>query len=83
MHSVINAKPIDAFHRTSEEGLGSLRKSLVAAQEDTLKRCNQNKNMKTYHPGENVFLRRNKRLGNKLDKVFYRKLSRKILVQQF
>lgn len=30
--------------------------------------------MKTYEPGDRVFVRRNKRLGNKFDKVFVEKV---------
>ncbi|CAD7001988.1 unnamed protein product [Ceratitis capitata] len=46
---------------------------LTVAQDKTLQIFNVNKSMRTYHPGEKVFLRRNKRLGNKLDKVFVEK----------
>lgn len=39
-----------------------------------LKRFNKNAFTRTYQPGDKVFLRRNRRLGNKFEKVFIEKI---------
>lgn len=78
-HSVINARPTDVFHNCATEKLDIIRKKLTETQEKTLQRNNQGKTVKIYSPGEKVFIRRNKRLGNKFDKVFIEKIIEKDL----
>lgn len=73
IHSVINAKPTDVFHNYPTEKYGDIMKLLLHAQEATIKRLNVGKKSKTFETGEKVFLKRNRRLGNKLDKVFVEK----------
>ncbi len=73
IHSTTNARPIDIFYNCSPEKLFEVRERLVKTQENTLERYNQNKGMKTYEPGEKVFLKRNKRLGNKFSRIFVEK----------
>lgn len=73
IHSVTNLKPIDALHTSSVEDMQLVKNRLIKDQERMLKRFNESALTKTYSPGEKVFLRRNKRLGNKFGKVFVEK----------
>lgn len=73
IHSVINSKPIDAIRTSSIEGMEFIKNRLIKEQERMLKWFNEKAVTKTYRIGEKVFLRRNKRLGNKFDKVFIEK----------
>lgn len=73
IHSVTKLKPIDALHTDSPEKLKFIKDCLIKEQQKTLERFNANAINRTYRPGEKVFVRRNKRLGNKLDKIFVEK----------
>lgn len=79
IHSVINFKPIDALHNSASEEIQHIKSQLIKEQEKMLTIFNKNTVKKIYHPGEKVFVRRNKRLGNKLDKVFVKKVIQKDL----
>lgn len=74
IHSVIDARPIDVSHNYPIDKLNTTRKRLLDAQEKTIKRFNDGKQIKTYNVGERVYLRRNKRLGNNFDKIFIEKV---------
>lgn len=73
-HSVIDAKPIQAYRNCSTEELKLIKSKLQKEQQIVLERCNKNASTRTYEIGEKVFLRRNKRLGNKFQKVFVEKV---------
>lgn len=70
IHSVTGRKPIDIINGFEKNSLVDIRKQLQTAQDKSLNQNNKNTSNKVYHPGEIVFVRRNKRLGNKFDKVF-------------
>lgn len=74
IHSVTKFKPIDALHTSLPDHIKSIKDSLIDEQKRMLKRFNANAVTKIYRPGEKVFLRRNKRLGDKLSKVFVEKI---------
>lgn len=48
--------------------LDDVRNKLITAQQRTLRICNANASPITYQPDEIDFVKRNRRLGNKLDK---------------
>lgn len=78
-HSVTNCKHIDALHTSSSEGIDQIKNKLSAEQARMLKWFNKHAILKKYVPGEKVFLRRNKRLDNKFEKVFIEKIIQKDL----
>ena len=70
IHSVTNRKPIDILQNYSKESLIGIKNKLLKSQGNSLNRLNKKSSTKIYKPGEIVFVRRNRRLGNKFDKVF-------------
>jgi len=50
-----------------------IRLKILAKQKSDLGHHNKKATVKTYSPGEKVFVKVNKRLGNKLGKVFIEK----------
>lgn len=74
IHSVIDRKPIDVLHNCPPEELAIIKAKLVREQGLMLRRFNEKALTRTYQPGEKVFLRRNKRIGNKFQKVFIEKV---------
>lgn len=79
IHSVTKFKPIDALHTTSPQHIQSIIACLTVEQRKMLKRFNKNSIQKTFNPGDKVFLRRNKRLGNKINKIFVEKIVQRDL----
>lgn len=79
IHSIIQMKPIDALHLSSPEDILLIKTRLTEEQKRMLTWFNKNAIIKVYQPGEKVFLRRNKRLGNKFEKVFVEKIVQKDL----
>ena len=77
IHSITQEKPIDTLHDFSEKHLQSIKSKLISAQECTLRRLNTT--TRTFKEGDIVFVKRNKRLGNKLDKVYEQKVVQKDL----
>lgn len=74
IHSVVDSKPIEILQNCPAEKFGEIRDKLIRAQNLVLNRLNEKRITKTYQPGERVFLRRNKRLGSKFEKVFVEKI---------
>lgn len=74
IHSVIDAKPIDILQNCPPAKFGEVKSKLIKEQEKMLNFFNKNKITKNYKPGEKVFVRRNKRLGDKFQKVFIEKI---------
>lgn len=79
IHSVTNFKPIDILNTTNPNDIEIVKLKITKEQERMLTFFNKNASNKVYMPGEKVFVRRNKRLGNKLDKVFIEKVVQRDL----
>lgn len=72
VHSVTGRKPLDILNEFNGNTLTDVREHLRAAQHKVLERYNKDATTKRYQPGEVVFIKRNRRLGNKFDKFFMR-----------
>lgn len=70
VHSVTGRKPIDVLYALRQDIVDDVKRKLQGAQEKTLKTVNADAFIKTYEPGTRVFVRRNRRLGNKFDKWY-------------
>lgn len=70
VHSTTGRKPIDIVNDVDKDVLKYIGTRIKETQERNLSASNRNLMTRTYQPGEIVFVRRNKRLGNKFDKVF-------------
>lgn len=70
VHSVTGRKPIDVLYALRQDIVDDVKRKLQGAQEKTLKTVNAEAFIKTYEPGTRVFVRRNRRLGNKFDKWY-------------
>lgn len=70
VHSVTGRKPMDVLYALRQDVLDDVKRKLQVAQEKTLKSVNVNTFTKIYEPGEKVFVKRNRRLGNKFDKWY-------------
>lgn len=70
VHSVTGKRPIDIVNSISGEMLEEIRTKLELAQQKSLQTHNEGPSFKVSHPGERVFVRRNRRLGNKFDKWY-------------
>uniref|UniRef100_W8BY62 RNA-directed DNA polymerase n=1 Tax=Ceratitis capitata TaxID=7213 RepID=W8BY62_CERCA len=77
IHSTIEAKPIDIINDFSAFHLNQIKSKLISAQDKILKRCGNDK--RVFKVGDVVFVRRNKRLGNKLNKVYIQNTVQKDL----
>lgn len=63
VHSVTRERPIEIVHSGAHERCLNIKARLVKAQQDIIGRCNPT-------PGERVFVKNNKRLGNKLTPLY-------------
>lgn len=70
VHSVTGRKPVDIVNSVSDKILDETKMKLRLAQQGSLQRHNRNASVKIFHPGEKVFVKRNRRLGNKFDKWY-------------
>lgn len=70
VHSVTGKKPLDILNEFTETAMAEVKERLAAAQHKTLERHNKDAMTRKYQPGEIVFVKRNRRLGNKFDKFF-------------
>lgn len=70
VHSTTGRKPIDIVNDVDKDVLKYIGTRIKETQERNLSASNRDLMTRTYQPGEIVFVRRNKRLGNKFDKVF-------------
>uniref|UniRef100_W8C8G1 RNA-directed DNA polymerase n=1 Tax=Ceratitis capitata TaxID=7213 RepID=W8C8G1_CERCA len=77
MHSTVNTKPIDILNNFSKDHLSSIKATLITAQENIIK--NSKNSPRTFKEGEKVYVRRNKRLGSKLNKVYIENVVQKDL----
>ena len=74
IHSVTGEKPCDLFQNCPEDKIPDIIFKIKKAQKEMLERFNANCATKTYFPGDKVFLRLNKRLGTKFQKIFVEKV---------
>lgn len=56
----------------------TVRERFFSIQDKTLDKQNENKTIITYETGGKVFLKRNKRLGNKFSKIIVEKVVKEI-----
>lgn len=70
VHSVTGRKPLDILNEFIQDTLSDVKERLVTAQCKVLEGHNRDAISRKYQPGEVVFVRRNRRLGNKFDKFF-------------
>lgn len=66
IHSVTNQKPLDVIHAASPEFRQNIQEKIQKAQQAVLDRCDANRQNRIFEVGEKVFVKNNKRLGNKL-----------------
>ncbi|CAD7001688.1 unnamed protein product [Ceratitis capitata] len=74
IHSVTNRKPIDIIHAMPDELVNEIKNRLVCTQQNDLKRHNIKRQTRQYKPGEKVFVKTNKRIGNKFTKLYTEKI---------
>ena len=72
-HSVIKNKPIEVLHGCSTEESELIKSRISLAQNQMMKTFNKNASTRVYLPGQKVFLRKNKRIGNKFQRIFIEK----------
>lgn len=77
IHSVTRKKPIDVLQFFATENLTSIRERIVTAQAKIA--VNPDNSYRQFNTGDIVFVRRNRRLGNKVDKVYLEKVVQKDL----
>lgn len=70
VHSVTGKRPIDILNTLPQEILKDVRDMLITAQQKTLKTYNEKASPRSFQPGDKVFVKRNRRLGNKFDKWY-------------
>lgn len=70
IHSVTGKKPIDIISPISTELNQEIKQKLEKAQLQMLKTHNRDKQNRTFTVGETVFIKSNKRLGNKLSPLY-------------
>jgi len=73
IHSTTNQRPIDIIQSIPKDLIEKIRSKIVAKQKSDLDYHNKNRTLKTFKPGDKVFVKTNKRLGNKFSKVFVEK----------
>jgi len=66
VHSVTDQTPIDVLHAASNELRQTIKNKIAKAQRDNIERSNPNRQNRVFEVGEKVFVKNNKRLGNKL-----------------
>jgi len=66
IHSMTNKMPIEIIHSYSAEFETEISTKTQQAQEKSLDQINKNRICKKFQLGDKVFLKSNKRLGNKL-----------------
>lgn len=77
IHSTVNSKPIDIINNFTKDHLDLVKAALTTAQDNIVKKGSNNQ--KIFQEGEKVYVRRNKRLGNKLNKVYVENIVQKDL----
>lgn len=70
IHSVTNERPIDIIHSTSSEFKQKIRERIDIAQARQLAHFNKDRKNKIFEVGEKVYVKNNRRLGNKLTPLY-------------
>lgn len=79
IHSVTSYRPIDVIHSISPHLQQEIKERISETQRKDLVYHNKKRFTLTYHPGDEVFVRTNKRVGNKFRKLFIKKIVQKDL----
>ena len=79
IHSTVGIRPIDIIQAMPEDLKVSMHSRIVAKQKSDLNYHNRNAVTRTYMPGDKVYVKTNKRLGNKFSKLFSEKIVQKDL----
>jgi len=74
IHSVTNEKPVQIVHSKSADFEMRISQKIQQAQKKTLDYVNKDRTNRDYLAGEKVFLKANKRLGNKLSPLCSEKI---------
>lgn len=74
IHSTVGMRPIDIIQAIPQDLREKVQSRITAKQNSDLNYHNRNTTTRTYNPGDKVFVRVNKRLGNKFSKVFNEKI---------
>lgn len=74
-----NVYIIDIIQTIPEDLKGMIHSRIVAKQKAHLHYYNKNAVTRTYRPGDKVYVKTKKRLGNKFSKVFHEKIVLKII----
>ncbi len=74
IHSMTNRKPIDIIHAIPDELVNEIKNRLICTQQIDLKRHNIKRQTRQYKLGERVFVKTNKRIGNKFTKLYTEKI---------
>ena len=72
-------KPIDIIQAIPEDLKVRIHSRIMAKQKADLNYHNMNAVTRTYTPGDKVYVKTNKRLGNKFSKLFSEKIVQKDL----
>lgn len=70
IHSVIENKPVDVLFRSTAIPLEHTKSRLMKSQDRQLEFHNKNRKGRQFEVGDKVFIKKNKRLGNKLTSRF-------------
>lgn len=73
IHSTTKQKPIDIIHSRVSTLQNEVRRNIMQKQVTDLRYHNKNKQRRSYKPGDKVYVRTNKRIGNKFRKLFLEK----------
>lgn len=66
IYSVIGEKPLRVLYEANEERTLAVSDKIAKAQQAQLARCNASRQNRVFEVEETVFVKNNKRLGNKL-----------------
>jgi len=70
IHSVTRLPPKEALHSVNAEQKLAIISNIEKAQQANLDRCNPTRQNRIFEVGEKVYLKNNKRLGNKLTPLY-------------
>lgn len=73
IHSTTELRPIDIIQSVPTDLREKIKQKILDKQKSDLKYHNKKTVVKTYSPGDKVFVKVNKRLGNKFNKIFVEK----------
>jgi len=70
IHSVTSQRPIGVIHAASKSSSVQIKEKIASAQQKKLDQINKKRDYKSYLVGDRVWIKNNKRLGNKLSPLF-------------